>query len=269
MAPFPTSIRLVVFDWAGTTVDFGCFAPVAPFVEALARHGIKLEPAQVRGPMGLPKKDHLRALLELPEATRAWRAAHGRNWLEADVERIYHDTYVPLQLDAVSKHDRLVPGLLETLEELRRRGLKIASTTGYFRAAAVPLFESARQQGYERDVDVIPDDVPAGRPAPWMIFRAMERLGIYPPSAVVKVGDTFADIAEGQSAGAWCVSVIASSSELGRSEADWAGLGEAGRRRIVAEIGRRFRDAGAHSAIETLAELPAAIDDLERHLRRH
>ena len=25
----------VIFDWAGTTVDYGCFAPVQAFVEVL------------------------------------------------------------------------------------------------------------------------------------------------------------------------------------------------------------------------------------------
>jgi phosphonoacetaldehyde hydrolase len=261
------AIRLVVLDWAGTTVDFGCFGPVVPFTRALARHGVEVGPEQVRGPMGINKKDHIRALLGLPGVADAWRRARGRDWDESDVERIYVDDYVPLQLEAIGDHGRLVPGLLEAVAELRARGLKVATTTGYFREAAAPVFEAATRGGYLRDVDVLPDEVPAGRPAPWMIFRAMEATGIYPPSAVVKVGDTPADMAEGRNAGAWCVGVVASSSMIGLDEGGWAALDGSRRRAIVADVGRRLRDAGAHDAIETLAELSRAVDDLGRRLR--
>jgi len=263
----PGLIRLVVLDWAGTTVDFGCFGPVASFVEALGRHGLVATSREVRGPMGLAKKDHLRALLRLPGLSERWRAARGRDWDDSDVERIYREDYLPLQLAAVGRHDRLVPGLVGVVAALRSRGLKIATTTGYFREAATIVFESARDQGYARDLDVLPDEVAAGRPAPWMIFRAMEAMAVYPPSAVVKVGDTPADISEGRNAGAWSLGVIASSSEVGLSEPEWAALPGPERRAIVEAVRLRFERAGAHATIETLAELPEAIAGLDRRLR--
>jgi phosphonoacetaldehyde hydrolase len=257
-------IQLVILDWAGTTVDFGCFGPVASFAKALERHGLLPTAGQVRGPMGTAKKDHLRALLGLPELAEQWRALHGKDWDESDVERIYRDDYIPLQLETIGLHDRLVPGLIGVVEALRGRGLKLATTTGYFREAATLVFDSARDQGYVRDLDVLPDEVSAGRPAPWMIFHAMETLGVYPPSSVVKVGDTPVDIAEGRNAGAWSVGVIASSSEVGLTEADWAALPDPERRAIVEAVRSTFERAGAHATIETLAELPGLIADLER-----
>jgi phosphonoacetaldehyde hydrolase len=260
-------VQLVVLDWAGTTVDFGCFGPVASFAKALERHGVTPTDAQVRKPMGAAKIDHLRALLAIPELSEQWHRHHGRNWEESDVERIYREDYVPLQLEAVSQHDRLVPGLLPVVEALRGRGIKLSTTTGYFREAANLVFDSASRQGYARDLDVLPDQVSAGRPAPWMIFHAMETLGVYPPSSVVKVGDTPIDIAEGRNAGAWSVGVIASSSEVGLSEADWDGLPDPERREIVASVRSKFGRAGAHAVIETLAELPGLIDELERTSR--
>ena len=260
----PQPIRLVVLDWAGTTVDFGCFAPVASFAMALGRHGVSATDEQVRRPMGLAKLDHLRALLEIPELADQWRARHGRPWAEVDVERIYRDDYVPLQIEAIAGHDRLVPGLLAVVEALRAKKVKIATTTGYFREAARLVFDSATKQGYARDLDVLPDEVPGGRPAPWMIFRAMATLGIYPPSAVVKVGDTPADVAEGRNAGAWSVGVVASGSEVGLSEMGWASMSDRDRRGAVATVRSTFERAGAHATIETLAELPALIAELER-----
>jgi phosphonoacetaldehyde hydrolase len=257
-------IRLAVLDWAGTTIDFGCFAPVASFAKSLERHGVVASDEQVRGPMGTAKRDHLRALLSMPELSRQWQARHGRGWDEADVDRIYADDYIPLQMAAIADHDRLVPGLLPVVEAIRARGLKIATTTGYFREAARRVFDSATGQGYTRDLDVLPDEVPAGRPAPWMIFRAMQELGVYPPSSVVKVGDTESDIAEGVNAGVWSVGVVASSSEVGLSEADWAALSDRERKAKAEAVRATFERAGAHAVIETLAELPALIDELGR-----
>ena len=266
MMPTSRNIQLIVLDWAGTTVDFGCFAPVASFAKALGRHGVSATAEQVRGPMGAAKMDHLRALLRLPDLSEQWLREHGRGWDESDVERIYRDDYVPLQLESIGRHDRLIPGVLGVVEALRGRGLKLATSTGYFREAAALVFESARRQGYVRDLDVLPDQVPAGRPAPWMIFHAMRALGVYPPSSVVKVGDTPIDIEEGRNAGAWSIGVVAGSSEVGLSEDDWAALGDSGRRAIVGAVRRRFLLAGAHDVIETIEDLPDAIADLERRL---
>ena len=115
-----------------------------------------------------------------------WRSTVGHDWTEADVEDLYRDV-TPRQVAAVEVCSALVPGVCDCVTRLRERGIKIAATTGYFREAAAIVLAAAKQQGYEPDFAICADDVPAGRPAPWMIFRAMEALGVYPPSAVVKL----------------------------------------------------------------------------------
>ncbi len=67
------SIAAVVFDWAGTIVDFGCFAPTVSIVETFAERGIQITLAEARGPMGLEKKEHLRRLLDQEGVRRQWR----------------------------------------------------------------------------------------------------------------------------------------------------------------------------------------------------
>lgn len=52
----------------------------------------------------------------------------------------------------------------------------------------------AAAKGYVVDNLVTPDDVPAGRPAPYMIYKNMIDLAIPSVDNVVKVGDTIADI---------------------------------------------------------------------------
>jgi phosphonoacetaldehyde hydrolase len=101
-----------------------------------------------------------------------------------------------------------------------------------------------------------------------MVFRIMEGLGVFPPAAVVKVGDTVPDIGEGLSAGAWSIGVLRSSSEVGCTEQEWDALSPAERARRLASCREKLLGAGAHAVVETLAELPAVLDDFEARLGR-
>jgi phosphonoacetaldehyde hydrolase len=261
------SVRLVIFDWAGTTIDHGSRAPLAPFVRAFASQGVDISPDEARAPMGLPKKDHIRALLQVPAIRRRWRERHGRDPDEKDAEELYR-RFIPLQMGVLDNFDRLVPGLLDLVESLRKRGVSIGATTGYFREAAEHVYRSAARQGYTPDRSLCADDVPQGRPAPWMVFRIMEELAVYPPSAVVKVGDTVPDIGEGHAAGAWTVGVLRSSSEVGCTEEEWDALAPPERSRRVSACREELLAAGAHAVVETLAELQSVLDEFNARLQR-
>jgi phosphonoacetaldehyde hydrolase len=259
-------IRLVVFDWAGTIIDFGSLAPVEAFIRVFADRGVEVSSAEARAPMGRHKKDHLRAMLQAPAIAQHWMQKHGSAWTEADLEAMYH-ALVPRQLETVRGHAELVPGLLGCVGVLRSRGIRLGGTTGYFREAANLAVRAAREQGLVLDHNVCGDDVVAGRPAPWMIFRVMERLGIYPPAAVLKVGDTLVDIEEGLNAGVWSAGVTSSSNEMGCSLPEYQALPEDERRGRLSAVAERFRSAGAHAVVESLSELPALIDEINRRLR--
>jgi len=251
-------VRAVVFDWAGTTIDFGCLAPAGAFVEAFAARGVAVTVAEARGPMGLHKKDHLRAMLTRPELAARWRATRGQAWSEGDVEDLYR-LVTPLQVAAVERHSTLIPGVLSCMASLKSSGVKVAGTTGYFHAAAEVVYRLAAGQGYAPDFAICADEVPAGRPAPWMVFRAMEALGVYPPAAVVKVGDTAIDVADGLNAGVWSVAVLDSSNEMGLTEAEFAALDDAERNRRREAVASRFQAAGAHAVVRTVAQVPALV----------
>jgi phosphonoacetaldehyde hydrolase len=260
-------VKLVVLDWAGTAVDHGSMAPLAPFVGAFAAHGVPITAVEARAPMGLAKQDHIRALLRDPDIARRWRQQHGRDWTEADAASLY-ERFVPLQLEMIDHHGRLVAELLPAVEALRRAGVRIGATTGYFRAAAERVYAPAREQGYVPDACACAEEVPAGRPAPWMMFRLMEALDVYPPASVVKVGDTVPDVAEGLAAGAWSVAVLRTGSEVGCTEEEWAALSPDEQRRRLEAARRKLLAAGAHAAIDTLAELPELIADISDRLGR-
>jgi 2-aminoethylphosphonate-pyruvate transaminase/phosphonoacetaldehyde hydrolase len=256
-----TKLKLVVFDLAGTTVDFGSLAPLAAFERAFVEHGVKVTHDEIRPFMGLHKREHIVSMLRTPEIAKRWHGVHGREWTEGDVDALYQ-SFIPLQLAVLPDYGALVPGLLDVVAALRERGLRTGATTGYFREATNLVLEMAAKQGFVPDSAKGADDVKAGRPAPSMMFRIMEELDVYPPSSVVKVGDTLPDIYEGLNAGAWSIGVTSSSSECGLSEREYRALSEEERHTKLTAVRRKFMEAGAHGVIDTLAELPGLLDQL-------
>ncbi len=258
-------LRAVILDWAGTTQDFGSLAPVVAFVEVFRRFGVEISTAQARGPMGISKLDHVRALAADPEIAAEWGRVHGQPCSEADVQRMYA-AVVPIQEDVLPRFCDLIPGTLEAVAEIRARGYRIGSTTGYPSSVGDIAARRAMEQGYEPDVIVCADQVAAGRPEPWMLLRAMEALRVYPPAAVVKVGDTAADIAEGLNAGTWTVGVTTTGNYVGLSQGDLAALAPEERNRLIAAAGETLHQAGAHYLIGSIGELPPVLDEIEIRL---
>ena len=250
----PLPIRAVIFDLAGTLVDFGSLAPVRAMVELFRRNGVTLTGELARKPMGLAKRDHIRALALMPEVDAQWVGAHGRRWAETDVDRLYAD-FAALQTDLLREHGRLIPGVLEAALELRESGVCIGVTTGYDSRMLGVVLEAMGEQGFSFvDAAVSCSDVPQGRPAPWMLFRCMEKLRVYPPATVVAVGDTVADIMAGRNAGVWTVGVTRTGNALGLSEAEVAVL-DGGELEPRLSRGRaELLGAGAHFVVESAAE---------------
>jgi phosphonoacetaldehyde hydrolase len=263
--PANAKIKLVVFDLGGTVVDFGCQAPTAAFLETFAKHRVMLTVAQVRGPMGLAKYDHVRTLLEMPAVGEQFQIVHGRRWTEADALEIYHDLG-PIQADLCRRHSDLTPHVLECAAELRRREIRLGTTTGYPREIAELVWEAAESQGFAADANVAADDTSSARPAPWMVLRVMQELEVFPPSCVVKIGDTVPDIEEGLNAGCWSLGVTNSGSEIGLSSEQWSALDESTQRSRQAAASRKLTAAGAHYVVPTLADLPGIIDRIETRL---
>lgn len=261
----PKTLQGVILDWAGTTVDYGCFAPVAVFLDVFKARGVEITLAEARAPMGLFKRDHLRAITQMPEVARRWTTVHGRPPAEHDVDALYAD-FGPRQLEVILRYSTLIPDVDRAVKALRERGLKIGTTTGYTRAMMAVLLPEARRQGYVPDVVVCPDDVPAGRPAPWMAFQNAQRLGIYPMSALVKIGDTSVDVDEGLNAGMWTIALAKTGNALGLHPAEAEALPPDVLRERLHAIGAAFTDGGAHYVVDGLADVPPVLDAINDRL---
>jgi len=258
-------VQLVIFDWAGTVVDFGCQAPIIAFVEGFKRKGIAITMAQAREPMGMEKREHIRVVSEMDEVAKAWEKKYGRQVTSDDIDIMFEE-FVPLLMEILHSHSKLIPGVLETIVELRSRGIKIGASTGYFREAAETVAKCGAEEGYIPDAAISSSDVPVGRPAPWMIYKIMEMLNIHPAAAVINVGDTPVDIETGLNAGVWSIGVAATGNETGLTSDELAALQKNERDILVNNARETLRRAGAHYVIDTMEELPNIIDTINAQL---
>ena len=237
-------IECVIMDWAGTAVDYGCFAPVAAFLKAFAEKGLTVTMEEARGPMGMTKIDHIRELFKLPSVTEQFKQNYNRNWTEKDVVSIYKEFEKHL-FASLEEYTTPIPGVIEVIEKLKRDGIKIGSTTGH---------------GYTTDNCVTSNNLPAGRPQPYMIYQNMIDLAIPSVQSVIKYGDTIADIKEGVNAGVWTVGVILGSNEMGLTQEETGKLPAEELNRRMAAVRKRMYMAGAHYVVNTIAELPEIIE---------
>jgi len=258
-------LKAVILDWAGTTVDYGCMAPAAVFIETFRQRGVDVTMAQARAPMGMFKLDHIRAIAQMEPVAAQWQAVYGCACSESDVDAMYRE-FLPLQLAVIAQHADVIPGTLDALAAFRRRGLKIGSTTGYTRAIMDQLAPLAAQRGYVPDAIVCADEVPAGRPQPWMMFQNALQLKVYPMAAIVKIGDTVPDIEEGLNAGSWTIGLVKTGNEIGLTEADVNALDPADLKARLDEGYARLDQAGAHYVVDSLADVVSVLGDIEARL---
>jgi phosphonoacetaldehyde hydrolase len=253
---------LVIFDWAGTMVDFGCTAPVTALIEAFRAEGVVLDAHVARRDMGIAKVDHVRNLLREPEITDAWRAGKGHPSDERDV-MILMGHLGPLMRGHAARASALIAGARQTFDGLRALGIRVSSSTGYTRDMMGPVLEHAAAQGYTPEHVVCAGDTPRGRPTPLMIYKTCAELGVWPLSRVVKVDDADAGIAEGKNAGAFTVGV-ASGNALSLSPLELQTLSPSERAARVAAAREALLAAGADLAIDSVADLIPALEEATR-----
>lgn len=258
-------VQAVIFDLAGTTLDHGCRGPVAVFLNAFGRFGIEPTIAETREPMGREKREHVAAMLAMPRINELWLQKYGKKPDEKDVDAVFASV-LELMPRTLADYSEPVPGCLEALDWLRASKIKVGACTGYSRGMMSELLPRAKAAGFVPDSLVAADEVPSGRPWPWMCWRNCEKLGVFPPEAVIKAGDTIADIQEGLNAGHWSIAVTRTSNSLGLTAEQAASMDQELLERKEAELAETFKKAGAHYVISTLEELPRICGLIEERL---
>lgn len=183
------AIELVVCDMAGTTVRDAGQVPKA-FTSALAAHGIAVTPQAINSLRGASKR--LAILNLIPEGEGGDRQIRS--------EQVYA-TFVQHLAQVFKGTVEPVPGARETIDYLRNHGIRVALNTGFDRETTDLLLDALDWREGVVDAVVCGDEVPLGRPAPYMIFRCMEANGVIDVRRVANVGDTVLDLQAGHNAG--------------------------------------------------------------------
>lgn len=264
-ARFRGPVTAVIFDWAGTVLDFGCIAPVAAFRGAFAEGGLPISEAEAREPMGTAKREHVERILAQPAVRRRWEATMGALPTEADVDRLYA-IFLRIDGENCARYSALIPGVLGSIATLRERGVAIGSTTGYPRSIMDGLAPLAAAQGYRPDCCVTVSDVARGRPWPDMVLANALALGVPDVRACVAVDDSPSGLVSARAAGAWAVGVAVSGNEIGHSFEAWEALADNAKAELRAAAVRRLEAAGAHYVIDSIADLPPVIEAINARL---
>jgi phosphonatase-like hydrolase len=198
-------IKLVVFDMAGTTVSDKNEVEKC-FVEAADSTGLAYSVEEIISMMGWSKRLVFETL---------WK----KNLPAGDEDLIRQKTDQSYQRFKVvlENHYRTQPvlpsvGTPELFGFLKSEGIKIALTTGFYREVTDIIlnrlgWDAGLNADYVGDttsvidVSVASDQVKVGRPAPDMILRAMQLLGVSNPAEVINIGDTPSDLQSGKNAG--------------------------------------------------------------------
>lgn len=256
------AIKAMILDWAGTTVDHGSLAPTQVFLEIFRRRGLEITIAEAREPMGRAKRDHIAMVAGFPRVAALWQAKYGQLPGDADIDAMYRD-FLPLQKTTLaSAGSEVIRGIPEAVAKLRDWGIKIGSTTGYTRELMHVVAPLAAKGGYWPEVTICSDDVPVGRPAPWMNFLAAQRLNVYPMDSVLVVDDTVVGIEAGRNAGAITVGITQTGNALGLSEAEVAALPPRELRERLATIEAEFLAHGADFTLPSVAAIPELVKRL-------
>ena len=186
----------------------------------------------------------------------------------ADIDAIYA-AFMPLQIAKVVDFSAPIAGVVDTISAFRAEGLKIGSCSGYPRPVMEKLVPAAAAQGYAPDYWVATDDLAAGgRPGPWMALQNVVVLGIDAVAHCVKVDDAAPGITEGLNAGMWSVGLAVSGNEFGATWEEYQAMTTeeiATRREIAAS---KLYAAGAHYVVDTLADLPGVIAEINARLAK-
>jgi len=259
------NIKAVIFDWAGTIIDYGCIAPTQVFTDVFKRRGIELTIDEARGPMGLAKKDHVRALFSLDSVQLQWQMKFTKSPTELDVDSIYEELN-PSLANIVKDYSEPIPGAIELINKLKSQGIKVGTTTGYVVEMMDNILPLANAAGLIPDSVVNSSDVPSGRPAPWMIYKNCEKMNVSSLSAVVKIGDTVADIEEGLNAGLWTIGLTKSGNEVGLSSTEVEKVDGAWLKERIEIAEAKLLAAGAHFVAEGVWDCWPILEEIDRRI---
>ena len=258
------TIQAVIFDWAGTTIDYGSRAPIVAFQQAFANVGIEISEAEIRQDMGLDKYTHIHKIISLPTVQNDWQARFQVLPTSDDCDRIFQD-FKSILLATLTDFAHLKPGMDTVIDFLNSQQIAYGSTTGYDEEMLATVLPIAANQGYCPTVNITSAQTNGiGRPASAMLELACDQLEVTDYANVVKVGDSINDILEGQNADAISVGIVDGSNLMGLSQAAFDALTAAEQLVLRAKVAAQYEAVGADYILQSMVDLPALLTKLNQ-----
>jgi len=153
------SVGYVMLDCSGTTMDRYVDAPALVFVEVFKKYGLEISMDEARGPMGLRRDLHIKAITEIASVRQRFKNRFGRDPDQEDVRKMFA-VFVPTQIELLKggNYHELLPGTAAVVERLQSDGIKIGATTGFTQFLDILLAGGARQ-GFHPDMACAGDEV--------------------------------------------------------------------------------------------------------------
>ena len=256
-------IKGVILDWAGVTIDFGCFAQATVLMEVFKKQGIDITAKEARDAMGLGKKDHIKAILNMKRIENLWKKKHGRKFTDKNVDEL-HDEFDSELMSILPNYTYLIDGVSEVVKTLKKNKIKIGSTSSYTKDVLEMVVRDTEIKGYSPDFVASVDDAGHGCPYPYMIFKNMQELSLPSVKSVIKLSSTADGIKEGVNAGVISVGVIAGSNEMGLTYSEYKALSKEKKKAASDKIRDTFKKAGANYVIKDITKLPALIEKISK-----
>lgn len=196
LIPLRKELKAIIVDGAGTTFDPGSKIPALALQKAFSTRRKDFSMAHIMAYMGRPKKLHVRLLLE--DYYREKGEMVGGGQLKSEVNAVYE--IFKDQLYAAAAFTEEIPGVLDSLNRLKKAGYQVLLTTGYNRKMTRKTRQALPWLDGIMGAFITNSHVKSGRPAPYMIFRALEKAGLV-PGEVIKIGDTKVDVEAADQAG--------------------------------------------------------------------
>jgi 2-aminoethylphosphonate--pyruvate transaminase/phosphonoacetaldehyde hydrolase len=262
-------IQAVIFDWAGTTIDYGCRAPLKVLLEIFNKKGIDLTLEEASKPMGLMKIDHFREIFKMQRIQNQYLKKYNRLPDDKTIYEFYSE-FEPSLFKILPLYSEPIPGVCETIDILRKKyKLKIGSTTGYTKEMMNYISPVAEKKGYKPDYVITSSETKQGRPYPWMIYSNALNLEVFPIDHIVKVGDTEVDILEAKNAGTWSVGVVEGSSLLGYNLEEFKLANQATIKEKKEKVIKTYKKLNSDFIINSIIDLPEVIDKINEKLNEN
>lgn len=256
-------IKACIFDLGGTIIDKYSLTPLVSFRKAFLNKGIILDSDLIRKDMGLNKIDHIDQICSKPVVIKDWYKKYNRIINDEDKEDLYNQ-FLKIQKHETIENMKIIPETYNVIKKLRKRNIKIGSTTGFDKEQIERVKSILKSNGIELDSYVSSTclDKP-GRPFSYMIHENMNRLNISSPKNVIKLDDTKSGIREGINAGCWTIGVSRWSVYMNVN--DYSEINNLSTDNLINKIEnskKTLQKSGPNMIINDLRELPKIIDDI-------